>query len=348
MQLFNSEIIGMGSKLPDRIVTNKDLEVLLETTDEWIKTRTGIEQRHWVVTESTADLSYEAALKALTQAQFKASDVQAIIMATSTPDHQVPGSGVLVQARLGLFDIPVFEMRQACSGFLYSISLADKLIGSGQYENVLILAAEVQSKLMDKTPRGRAISVLFGDGAGAVLLKRKKIIKSQAPPANQNDSLESHVVFTEVHADGRYAKELWLPGPGTSSELGEHWLSENLIGSGNEFVSMNGKHVFQHAVVKMPEVLKSACDQSGYKIEDIDLFFFHQANLRINQKIVEDLGLDPKKVYNTIHKYGNTTAATIPLGMVDAYNAGVLKKGMLIALVSFGAGFTWGASIVRY
>nr|HPI41461.1 hypothetical protein [Pseudobdellovibrionaceae bacterium] len=207
MQLFNSEIIGMGSKLPDRIVTNKDLEVLLETTDEWIKTRTGIEQRHWVVTESTADLSYEAALKALTQAQFKASDVQAIIMATSTPDHQVPGSGVLVQARLGLFDIPVFEMRQACSGFLYSISLADKLIGSGQYENVLILAAEVQSKLMDKTPRGRAISVLFGDGAGAVLLKRKKIIKSQAPPANQNDSLESHVVFTEVHADGRYAKE---------------------------------------------------------------------------------------------------------------------------------------------
>ncbi|HPI41819.1 MAG TPA: 3-oxoacyl-[acyl-carrier-protein] synthase III C-terminal domain-containing protein, partial [Pseudobdellovibrionaceae bacterium] len=142
--------------------------------------------------------------------------------------------------------------------------------------------------------------------------------------------------------------ELWLPGPGTSSELGEHWLSENLIGSGNEFVSMNGKHVFQHAVVKMPEVLKSACDQSGYKIEDIDLFFFHQANLRINQKIVEDLGLDPKKVYNTIHKYGNTTAATIPLGMVDAYNAGVLKKGMLIALVSFGAGFTWGASIVRY
>lgn len=339
MKLYHSEIVSLGSRVPDRVVTNFDLEKMLDTTDEWIQTRTGIQQRRWVTIESTSDLSYDAAREALNRAQTAASEVQAIIMATSTPDHQVPGSGVLVQARLGLESIPVFEIRQACSGFLYALQMADHFIGSGQYENVLILAAEVQSKLMNKTPAGRSISVLFGDGAGAAFLKRK-IVK--------NPKEDSFIFHTEVHADGRFYKELWLAGPGTSRDLGEKWIPDHLIGSGLEFVNMNGKHVFVHAVEKMPKVLKSACEKAHVQLSDIDLFFFHQANLRINQKITEDMGLAPEKVYNTIQKYGNTTAATIPLGMSDAEKSGVLKKGMLVAVVSFGAGFTWGAGVFRY
>lgn len=334
--MLTSKITGIGGYVPGKAVTNYDLEKTLDTTHDWIVQRTGIEQRHWVnATQATSDLSLEASLIAIKNAGIQKEDIDLIVLATSSPDYDIPGGAALLQAKLGLPEVPYFDIRQACSGFVYGLSLADKFIRSGSHKCVLLVGAEVQSKALDKSPNGRNVSILFGDGAGAVIVQATEAKDAQAP----------QVLSTALHADGSFASELWIQAPGTA--LGEFRMTQQMIEEGMIYPQMNGRLVFTHAVTRMPEVLKEAVALAKVELENVDMFFFHQANLRINQKVAEDLKLDPAKVHNTIHKFGNTTAATIPLGMYDALQEGRLKPGMLVGIAAFGAGFTWGASVFR-
>lgn len=336
---YNTKISGVGSYLPPKVVTNTDLEKLLDTNDEWIVQRTGIQRRRWVTEKvSTSDLALEASLAAIEDAGIDKTQLDMIIFATLSPDHDFPGTGCFLQAKLDVPGIPVFDIRQQCSGFIYGMSLADQYIKSGTYNHVLVVGAEVHSKAMDLTPEGRNVSVLFGDGAGAMVLSRTEIKSSKE---------DSHIIRTDLHANGKYAKELWIAGPGSGMDKPVR-LDQEMMDGKDLYPQMNGKAVFIHAVKRMSESLKNSCEQSEVKIEDIDLFLFHQANLRINDKVGELLGIDSSKVFNTIQDYGNTTAATIPIGMADAIKAGVLKPGMLVASAAFGSGFTWASAIYRY
>lgn len=326
-----SKIIGVGSYVPPKVFTNHDLEKMMDTSDEWIVQRTGIQQRHWVEGQSTSDLALEASKIAIEDAGLKTEDIDMIIFATLSPDHDFPGSGVFLGDKLGLNGIPALDIRQQCSGFLYGLSTANNFIKSGQYKNILLVGAEVHSTGLDKTPNGRAVSVLFGDGAGAVVV------------SGADDNSGAHIVTANLHADGKFAKELWLPAPGTGcgpERMTQAYLDEGLI-----YPHMNGKTVFVHAVKRMGETLMLSAKQAGLGIEDIDLFLFHQANLRICDKIAEVMNIPQDKIFNTIQKYGNTTAATIPLGMHDAIKEGRLKPGMTVASAAFGSGFTWASAI---
>ncbi|MBK26374.1 MAG: 3-oxoacyl-ACP synthase [Halobacteriovorax sp.] len=336
---IGSRIVGVGSYVPPKIYENKDLEEMMDTSNEWIIQRTGIERRHWVDPKtSTSDLALEASLRAIKDAGLKKEDIDMIVLGTLSPDHDFPGTGCFLQAKLELPEITVLDIRQQCTGFIYGISIADKFIKSGSHKNILVVGAEVHSKGLDKTPRGRAVSVLFGDGAGAVVIQ----------PTEVNDpKKDSHIMTTRLHADGAFAKELWLPAPGMAFEGTERW-SEEIMAEGLHYPQMNGKVVFVHAVKRMAESLTAACKETGVSFDDVDCFLFHQANLRINSKVAEVLGLDESKIFNTIQDFGNTTAATIPLGMDEAIKAGKLKKGDLVASAAFGSGFTWGSAIWRY
>ncbi len=335
---FNSRITGVGSYVPPKIYKNSDLEEMMDTSNEWIIQRTGIEQRHWVDENTcTSDLALEASNIAIADAGLEPSDIDMIVFATLSPDHDFPGTGCFLQTKLGIPNITVFDIRQQCTGFLYGLSLADKFVQSGGHKNVLVVGAEVHSKGLDKTPRGRSVSVLFGDGAGAVVVSRTEV---------KDKSKDSHILTTNLHADGTFAKELWVPAPGT--DIGADRISHALLDEGLHFPEMNGKTVFVHAVKRMAETLTQSCAEMGVKIEDVDLFLFHQANLRINSKVAEVLKIPEEKIFNTIQKYGNTTAATIPLGMHDAIKEGKLKEGMLVASAAFGSGFTWASSLWRY
>lgn len=336
---IGSQIVGVGSYVPPKIYENKDLEEMMDTSDEWIIQRTGIERRHWVDPKtSTSDLALEASLKAIENAGLQKSDIDMIVLGTLSPDHDFPGTGCFLQAKLELPEITVLDIRQQCTGFIYGISIADKFIKSGSHKNILVVGAEVHSKGLDKSPRGRAVSVLFGDGAGAVVMQATEV---------NDPKKDSHVMTTRLHADGAYAKELWLPAPGMAFEGTERW-SEEIMAEGLHYPQMNGKVVFVHAVKRMAETLTAACKEVGVSFDDVDCFLFHQANLRINSKVAEVLGLDESKIFNTIQDFGNTTAATIPLGMDEAIKAGKLKKGDLVASAAFGSGFTWGSAVWRY
>ncbi|MDD4974234.1 MAG: ketoacyl-ACP synthase III [Bacteriovorax sp.] len=335
---YGSEIIGVGSFVPPKVFTNFDLEKILDTTDEWIQQRTGIVERHWVDPEtSNSDLGLEASLRAISNAGIDKKDIDMIIYATLTPDHEFPGTGCFLQAKLDVPEIAVLDIRQQCTGFIYALSIADKFILSGSHKNILIVGSEVHSKGLDLTPNGRNVSVLFGDGAGAVIVSRKEL----ADPKK-----DSHVIATQLFADGAFAKELWIPAPGAA--CGKEQINHQMLEEGLQYPHMNGKTVFVHATKRMAECLVSVCKEANLNLADIDLFLFHQANLRINSKVAEMLSIPEGKVFNTIQNYGNTTAATIPLGMDDAIKAGVLKKGMLVASAAFGSGFTWGSTIFRY
>lgn len=337
MQNYRSEIIGVGSFVPPDIYTNFDLEKMMDTSDEWIQQRTGIVQRHWARAEdATSDLALKAAEQAIKNAGLEKNDIDMIIFATLSPDHDFPGTGCFLQAKLNLPEIPVLDIRQQCTGFLYGLSIADKFIKSGAQKNILVVGAEIHSKGLDKTPRGRNVAVLFGDGAGAVVVARKEV---------NNPKTDSQIITTHLFADGAFAKELWLPAPGFA--MGADRLSHQMLEEALHYPQMNGKAVFIHATKRMAECLVKACTEAGIKLEDIDLFLFHQANLRINSKVAEMLSIPEEKIFNTIQNYGNTTAATIPLGMDDAIKAGALKKGMLVASAAFGSGFTWASAIWR-
>lgn len=331
---LHAAIKGVGAYVPPKSLTNFDLEKPLDTSDEWIQQRTGIVKRHWVEgSVATSDLAMEAAHEAIKEAGIKKEDIDCIIFATLSPDHDFPGTGCFLQDKLGLPGIPAFDIRQQCTGFLYGLSMADAFIKTGQYKNILLVGAEIHSKGLDKTPEGRNVSVLFGDGAGAVIIS----------PSEGEGQILAH----DLHADGSFAKELWVPAPGTGNGP-DHRISPAMMEEKLHYPFMNGRQVFMHAVKRMAESLSFTLKSQGKTIEDVDLFLFHQANLRINDKVGEIMGIPPEKVFNTIQDYGNTTAATIPLGMRDAISAGKLKRGMLVGMAAFGSGFTWGSSLLRY
>lgn len=335
--MMASRILGVGGYVPPRVWTNQDLTRLMDTSDEWIQQRTGIKQRHWVEQDAdtcSSDLALEAAKRALDRAGVKKEEIDLIILATLSPDHDFPGTACFFQAKLGLPGVPALDVRQQCSGFIYGMAIADSFIKSGMYKKVLLIGAECHSKGLDKTTKGRDVAVLFGDGAGAVVMG----------VATDGES-GSRVIGTKLHADGAFAKELWLEAPGMGKP-GDRLTAESLNGA--EYPQMNGKTVFIHASRRMPEVLLALLQEQNIRIEDVDLFLFHQANQRINEMVAKQLGIPEHKVFNTIEKFGNTTAATIPLGMDEAVKAGKLKPGMLVASAAFGSGFTWAAAVYRW
>jgi 3-oxoacyl-[acyl-carrier-protein] synthase-3 len=267
----------------------------------------------------------------------KPSDLDMVILATLSPDHELPGTACFLQAKLGVPGIPALDVRQQCTGFLYGLSIADQFIRTGTYKKILVVGAEAQSKGVDKTTRGRDISVLFGDGAGAAIVGAFDGPATKAPAA---------VLSTHLHADGAFAKDLWVEAPAFSAR-GER-MTREMVEEGLHYPKMNGKSVFVNATRRMPEALNEALAANGYQLGDVDLFICHQANLRIVEMVAKQLGVPFEKFFNTIDRLGNTTAATIPIGLDEAVKAGRLKPGMLVALAAFGSGFTWGSALVRW
>ncbi|NDF14420.1 ketoacyl-ACP synthase III [bacterium] len=336
--MLRSKILSTGMYVPPRVVTNNDLAKVMDTSDEWIRQRTGIEQRYWVdAVTNTSDLALRASEIAIKNANLDKAGIEMIILATLSPDHEFPGTACFLQKKLGLPGIPALDVRQQCTGFIYSLSIADQFIRNGVYKNILVVGAEVHSKGLEQSDRGRDVSVLFGDGAGAVVLAATEITDPKT---------DSHILSTHLHADGSFAEELWTPAPGTGNSAERVGAVE--VAEGLHYPKMNGKTVFMHAVKRMPEALVEALDHNKVRPEEVDLFVFHQANLRINDMIAKQFQIPDNKVFNTIQKYANTTAATIPIGLDEAVRAGKLKKGMLVASAAFGSGFTWGSALYRF
>jgi 3-oxoacyl-[acyl-carrier-protein] synthase-3 len=332
-----ARIAGIGTYVPPRVVTNDDLTQWMDTSDEWITQRTGIKERHWVDPDTaTSDLALAAAQAALADAGVCAEDLDMILVATLSPDHEFPGTACFLQEKLGLPGVPAIDVRQQCTGFIYAMSIADQFIRTGFSKRILVVGAEVHSKGLDVSTKGRDVAVLFGDGAGAVIVEAAEIT---------DPAIERHVMSTHLHADGRGARELWVPAPGM---VFERFMSAELVEQGLHFPAMNGRAVFVNAVKHMGEAVFEALEANGVGTGDVDLFMFHQANLRINEAVTERLGLSPAKVFNTIDRFGNTTAATIPIGLGAAREAGLLGPGTLVCGAAFGSGFTWGSMLVRW
>lgn len=336
--MLRSKIVSTGMYVPPRVVTNNDLAKMMDTSDEWIRQRTGIEQRYWADDgASTSDLALEAAHRALKNAGMDKSAIDLLIVATLSPDHEFPGTACFLQKKLGVPGIPALDVRQQCTGFIYAISIADQFIRSGMYKNVLVVGAELQSKGLEKNDNGRDVAVLFGDGAGAVVMTATEV---------KDTKTDSHILSTHLYADGSFAEELWVAAPGSANSADRIAIAD--LDQKRHYPHMNGKVVFMNAVKRMPEALETAFRQNGVSIDEVDLFVFHQANLRINDMIAKQLGIPAEKVFNTIQKFANTTAATIPIGLDEAVRAGKLKPGMLVASAAFGSGFTWGSALYRF
>ena len=334
-QMIGSRILGVGTAIPDRVVTNNDLAAMMETSDEWIVERTGIRERHWVEDGSgvgASDLGVQAAYKALDMAGVKKEEIDLIIFATLSPDHDFPGCAPIVQTKMGLAPIACLDIRQQCTGFVYGLSVADAFIKAGAYKRILLIGGEVHSAGLDRTTKGRDVTVLFGDAAGAVIV-------------GPSDDPERRIVSYHLHADGAGALDLCVERPGC---IATPRFSRQDFEEGKHFPKMNGKKVFRNAVTRMPEVVNEALLANGLNIGDIKLVLPHQANLRINEKVQQLLGLPDDKIFNNIQKYGNTTAATIPLLMSDALAAGRIQPKDLLCLVAFGAGYTWGSLLLRW
>lgn len=328
-----SAIEGTGFYVPDRIVTNDDLAAVMDTSDEWIVERTGIRERRWVEEGmSGSEMAVRASRMALEEAGLEAGAVDAIILGTLSPDHFFPGTGVFLQRDLGIPGVPALDIRAQCSGFVYGLSVADAWIRAGQYGTVLLVGVEIQSTGIDATTRGRDIAVLFGDGAGAVVVAA-------------TDEPGRGILSTHIHADGRHAETLWAEA---ASSKKHPRLSLDDIEAGRHYPTMEGREVFKHAVARMPEAAEEALAANGLTVDDIDLLIPHQANLRISQMVQRRLGLPDEKVFNNIERYGNTTAATIPIALAEAVREGRIDRGDLLCLVAFGSGFTWGASLIRW
>lgn len=329
-----SKILGVGHSLPDRIVTNTELSEMMDTNDAWIVERTGIEQRRWFTpgVDTVTSLSKDASLMALKRAGIEAKDLDFIVFATVTPDYYVPGNGVLLQRELGIPGIGALDIRNACSGFLYALSVADQFIKTGMYKNILVVGAEIQSSGLDKSNEGRSSAVIFADGAGALVL-------------SATDQEDSGILSTHLHADGTFAEELYCKDPGSSRE---DRYAQELFDSGSFFLKMNGNVVFKHAIVRFVEVINEALVANNKTKDEIDLLIPHQANLRISQYIQQKLEFPDEKVFNNIMLYGNTTGATIPIALSEAWEQGRIKEGDLICLAAFGSGFTWASALLKW
>ena len=321
-----SKIVSLGHFVPENIITNQYLSTVMDTSDAWIIERTGINERRWVdpAKDTVANMAAKATRMALERAHLTEKDIEFIVFATISPDYFFPGSGVLLQRELGLPGIGALDIRNACSGFIYALSTADQFIKSGMYKTILVIGAEIQSTALDVTDRGRNTSVIFGDGAGAVILQA-----SEKPG----------VMSTHLHSDGRFAEELYVKDPG-SSRPREVRQPEQILDTSTYKVVMNGPQVFKHAVVRFIEVIHEALNASHLKKEDINLLIPHQANLRISEFVKEKLALRDDQVYNNIMRYGNTTAASIPIALSEAWAEGRVKENDLICLAAFGSGFT--------
>ncbi len=335
MSTPRARILGLGTFVPARTVTNHDLAEVMETSHDWIVERSGIEERHWVdAEEGNYTMGVKAARAALADAGVDASEIDCIVYATLSPDYFFPGCGVLVQRELGIGHVPAFDIRQQCSGFIYGLQMADVFIRAGQYRKILVIGGEVHSRGLDKTTRGRTVSVLFGDAAGAAVV-------------GVSDDPEAGILITRVHSDGSDAECLAMQYPGMAAGR-DSYVTHDDVESGRIFPNMEGQKVFKNAVKRMPEVIQEVLDAQGLTVADIDMLIPHQANLRINEMVAKQIGIDASRVHNNIQKYGNTTAATIPLCLSEARAEGKVKRGDLVCLVAFGSGFTWGSVLMRW
>lgn len=334
--MYQSKISGLGFYVPDNIVTNEDLSKIMETNDEWIQERTGIQERRHIVRgqDTTTSMGVKAAKIAIERSGVANEDIDFIVFATISPDYYFPGPGVALQQELGLKTIGALDVRNQCSGFIYALSVADQFIKTGMYKNILVVASEVQSLGLDMTTRGRGVSVIFGDGAGAVVLTRS--------------DTESGILSTHLHSEGEHAKELTVLAPGMGGRWVTDILAENNPDDESYFPYMNGQFVFKHAVVRFSEVINEGLQANNLNVSDIDLLIPHQANLRISQFIQKKFGLNDDQVFNNIQKYGNTTAASIPIALTEAWEQGKIKKGDTIVLAAFGSGFTWASAIIKW
>ncbi len=328
-----TEFISTGLYVPERVVSNDEFTQWMDTSDEWIRTRTGIRERRWVAEgETGADMAYAASRLALERAGMKATDLDCIIYCTLSPDYFFPGTGVFLQRQLGLSGIPCLDVRNQCTGFLYGLSIADAWIRMGQYKRVLLVGSEVHSTGMDLSTRGRDLAVLFGDGAGVAIL---------GPTADDGRG----VLSTHIFADGHYAELLFCDAPASARRPR---LSHEDIDAARIYPVMQGKEVFKHASTRMPESVMLALETNGLAPRDIKVLIPHQANLRISEMVQKLLGLKDEQVYNNIQRYGNTTAGSIPIALDECVQAGRLQRGDLLVLAAFGSGFTWGSAAIRW
>jgi len=346
-----TKIAGIGMYVPESVITNKDLMKFMDTSDEWIQERTGIKERRYAhrTNETTTTMGVEAAKIAINRAGITAADIDFIIFATLSPDYYFPGCGVLVQRVLKIKECGALDIRNQCTGFVYALSVGDQFIKSGMYKNILVIGSEKHSFGLDFTTRGRNISVIFGDGAGAVVLQ---------PTVNENQGILS----THLHSDGDSAELLAMYNPGTHAnhwvpekladfndgDMGDMFMSHAMIDKAQNFPFMDGQAVFKKAIVKFPEVVMEALTANNYKPSDIKMLIPHQANLRISQYVQQKLGLRDDQVYNNIQRYGNTTAASIPIALCEAWQDGKIQDGDLVCLAGFGSGFTWGSALLRW
>ena len=328
-----SRFLATGFAVPDRVVTNDELSSLMDTSDEWIRTRTGIQERRWVQEgETGVDMALKATQRALQSAGLQPGDLDAIVYATSSPDHFAPGNGVYLQRLLGVSTIPALDVRAQCSGFIYALSVADGWIRTGQFRRVLVVGSEIQSTGLEVSSEGRHVAVIFADGAGAVILG--------AATADGEG-----ILAFDLHSEGAHAEKLWVDTPGS---MYHPRVSAEHIKAGRQYLQMDGREVFRHAVARMPESVRAVLAATGHTVQDLTLLLAHQANLRIAEAMQKDLGLRDDQVYNNIMRYGNTTAATIPIALDECVRSGRLSRGDLVVMTAFGSGFLWGSAAVRW
>ena len=335
--MYTSRIKGLGFYVPDNVVTNDDLSKLMDTSDEWIQERTGIQQRRHALrgSDTTTSMGVKASLKAIEAAKINKEEIDFIVFATLSPDFYFPGCGVLVQKELGLPTVGALDIRNQCSGFIYALSVADQYIKTGMYKNILVIGAETQSPALDMTTRGRNMAVLFGDGAGVAIVSR-------------SDDPERGILSTHLHSQGEYAEQLAMITPGVGTKWVTELLAENDPDDVSYYPNMNGQFVFKNAVVRFAEVIEEGLKANGLSREDINMLIPHQANLRISQFVQHQFKLTDEQIFNNIMKYGNTTAASIPIALTEAVQQGKIKDGDLVVLAAFGSGFTWASAIIRW
>jgi 3-oxoacyl-[acyl-carrier-protein] synthase III len=335
--MYHSKIAGLGFYVPENVVTNDDLSKIMDTNDAWIQERTGIQERRHIIRgeDTTTTMGVKAAKIAIERSKIAYEDIDFVIFATLSPDYYFPGPGVLVQKELGLKTVGALDVRNQCSGFVYAISIADQYIKTGMYKNILVIGSEVHSTGLDMTDRGRGVSVIFGDGAGAAVLTRE-------------EDLNKGILSTHLHSEGQHAEELIVVAPG----MGKRWVTDIIADNDPNDESylpyMNGQFVFKNAVVRFAEVINEGLQANNLQVSDISMLIPHQANLRISQFIQHKFQLTDDQVYNNIQKYGNTTAASIPIALTEAWESGKIKEGDLVVLAAFGSGFTWGSVIIRW